>query len=767
MTTALHYRNNREDEGASSNRTASSRANEDHDDEWTLADLYYSGHDDARVADARTTLRLVDEFHALWVAGPATTASTLLPWLRDHFEVDLDRFDWDLFDLKLQQEHCRIRKLNFFLHFHQIDDGTVRRKLADSARVLYSAKSLFVQMSRFLMTLAPQSLDRRIALPEPMRDDDIFRADTENIVDHDDAKLTNFQRALTYLVEVLEGQQLRRADSKLFKRVITPTSNLETLAFRELVSVADFVAQHTTHSFNYKEWRWITEPPKNFDHVVEYLSTRPLAEAPDLREDCHLRSYAGDVVGRGAGVYDCASDMFFPYVLRSNWDEMAQYVSDVRRRADPKYTCAAPSPSAVCVVHFDIAFPYDIFAEVCEQARVPVGLSWRNADEYECRHAADRLDAPALGNLLSTLLPPPHSKAELVECVVGLSWQRTFVAPPDDWTELHDGELALKLASAASTVVQVAGRDDGELECENVPLNSFIRVNVACSSTGGGGGSSHECEEWVYVPLCSPARRRRATLSVEQLHRCNVPIHRLRGRTHVSSAPLGCRWVVVHSAAAGPDGALDEVAGRVVDEFVHPLLASMLDDGKLEFDIDEWSSVGIDLTSSVFVRSRTRADVRYVALPQRHFRVDMGRTWLECDANEVDHIYICQKFTVHDRFMLYALKGRMFFEVGERDNHEITLFLEGVAGCGKSTVLKVQQQFWPPHLRGILSSNMQPQFGMSAVAKAKAIFCNEVSAELSIVQEEWQTSVSGEWGSYAVKFKEPLVLKWIAQHFWV
>jgi len=49
---------------------------------------------------------------------------------------------------------------------------------------------------------------------------------------------------------------------------------------------------------------------------------------------------------------------------------------------------------------------------------------------------------------------------------------------------------------------------------------------------------------------------------------------------------------------------------------------------------------------------------------------------------------------------------------------------------------------------------MQPQFGMSAVCKARAVFCNEVSAELNIVQEEWQTSVSGEWGSYAVKFKE-------------
>jgi len=530
------------------------------------------------------------------------------------------------------------------------------------------------------------------------------------------------------------------------------------------------VAQHTTHSFNYKEWRWMTEPPKNFKDVVEYLSTRPLAEAPDLHEDCHLRSYAGDLVGRGAGVYDCASDMFFPYVLRSNWDEMAQYVTSVRRRADPTYECTPPSPSAVCVVHFDIPFPYDIFAEVSEQARVAVGLSWRNAEEYECRCAADRLDAPALGDLLCTLLPLPHSNVELVDSVVGLSWQRIFVAPPDDWVEICDDDLRRQIVASALTVVHLADRSEHEMhidDADDIPLNSYVRVNVYTTDAAGGGGSSNDvAEEWVYVPLCTPARRKRATVSVEHLRRLGVATHKLCGHTHVSSPPFGCRW-----SAMNLDNDIGAAAAAFLNddanELVSPALASMLDDGKLEFEIDEWTSMRLPISTSSFVRSRVRPNVRYVPLARRHFRVDTGRTWLECDAAEVDQIYTCQKFTVHDRFMLYALKGRMFFEVGERDTHEMTLFLEGIGGCGKSTVLKVQQQFWPPHLRGILSSNMQPQFGMSAVAKAKAIFCNEVSAELSIVQEEWQTSVSGEWGSYAVKFKEPLVLKWVAQHFWV
>ena len=98
-------------------------------------------------------------------------------------------------------------------------------------------------------------------------------------------------------------------------------------------------------------------------------------------------------------------------------------------------------------------------------------------------------------------------------------------------------------------------------------------------------------------------------------------------------------------------------------------------------------------------------------------------------------------------------------------------FLQGIGGCGKSTVLNTQMRLFAPHHRGVLSSNMQPQFGMSAVLnKGKTlgiILCNEVTAELSVVQEEWQLSVSGEFGSFAVKFGDPLVIQVRAQHFWV
>ena len=73
----------------------------------------------------------------------------------------------------------------------------------------------------------------------------------------------------------------------------------------------------------------------------------------------------------------------------------------------------------------------------------------------------------------------------------------------------------------------------------------------------------------------------------------------------------------------------------------------------------------------------------------------------------------------------------------------------------------MSQGFFPKHLQGIMSANMQPQFGMAAVLrenKSLVIYCNEVSDNLQVVQEEWQTTVSGEMGSYAVKNQQQPLL---------
>jgi hypothetical protein len=185
----------------------------------------------------------------------------------------------------------------------------------------------------------------------------------------------------------------------------------------------------------------------------------------------------------------------------------------------------------------------------------------------------------------------------------------------------------------------------------------------------------------------------------------------------------------------------------------------------------EYKAKELQLFSNHFV---VTSDGVYVPLRfaryMRYFRVHNGRTWRDCRTQEFEVIFDCQNLTTYDKFTAYAFQGRCLFVVMEFDTFQLTFIIVGHGGCGKSTIMMVNQRFYPPHARGILSANIESKFGMSEVMKrgrARCIYCNEVSQDLQLVQEEWQTSTSGEEGSYAVKNKAPDVRVCIAQHLWV
>ena len=77
--------------------------------------------------------------------------------------------------------------------------------------------------------------------------------------------------------------------------------------------------------------------------LVEYLQDATLPEAPDLgTPNAALRSYDGDALGRGAGVYDRTHRIFYPYARRAEWAEMAADATEFRRALyrDGRYAAA-------------------------------------------------------------------------------------------------------------------------------------------------------------------------------------------------------------------------------------------------------------------------------------------------------------------------------------------------------------------------------------------------------------------------------------------
>ena len=457
--------------------------------------------------------------------------------------------------------------------------------------------------------------------------------------------LDSFQRLILTLRKRLEAVRFRRADGKFFGRVVT-TTNLSTQAFKMVLSVDDWVISQTSYAEDYGVWKIATKPVTNVRNAIEYFTNRLIPEAPELKENHHLRSFEGDALGRGSGIYCSNSDFFFDYRMKNVWADLAQSVTTMRRAATTAtngavpYTCTVPSLHDVCIVHLDGAFYYDIFAEVKSHNRFKQqGLVvFREGYEWECTEEENRINNNAIGRVLDANIGP------IVEClddVIGLHW------------DICDKE---NIQGA------IDRKEVQEFSLEDIDKETFLAT----------------CRE-----LISDGR---FDFSLST----------------ALSTPIGkCEFVVI-------DGSSSVAIPRVTPGLQPRHALSIQEEG-------EW----------LFYEGR-------------YFITVSGRTWLDCDCREIDHIYRCQQFTEFDRFYLYALKGRLLFRVGERDFHQITLFLEGVGGCGKSTIMNAQMRFLPPHKRGVLSANIEPLFGMSQAMRegtSEVIFCNEAASDLKLKQE--------------------------------
>lgn len=708
------------------------------DDEWTLEN-FRDAHDPPPL---RTAEQLIDEMHGFWMDRHVRLDNVVVRTLEKLgiHPSSQGVFEWEVFEEALGVQLDRVKRLEWILvDCHDVGTGPSKDKITEIACVLNAARDLVLHSSRMLnnlvMNLSPSDTEmtgRSVMLPETVR---IKRDEAnENVLNPNKDGLTPFQNAFIHLRKVLESVNYRRAGGSYFRRKVT-SAGVETLAFEEATTIKDFVSRQCSHDANFKVWKWMTSSMRNQEHMVQYLSESPIRETPDLKENHHLFSYEGDEVGRGSGVYDVASDVFFPYALRDMWSELAQRVTRHRcqLRGDTSYKCEPPPPRDVCVIHLASVFPYDIYAEVKEA--LPLGLTWREADAFECTKPHERTECPALAEALDATIVEEGEDGE----VWGLSWQRLMDSCVLDgkWHELVNAPHIVEKLD--NNELHIFARDD-------LPPGGVVDAHCFVKLSDGGRA----------VPLLTPARRARAVFSRDEWQTFGARVHAQSFVRHDTLDPL--RWT---SRAARP--------GDV--PLTHDGLAAKLatvneDETEVTIAADEWETFGLDLRNdNVVVGGGGRVFAPVVR--SRYFRVHTGRTWLDCDAKEIDRIYVCQKFGRHDRFFLYACKGRLFFLVGELDEHQITLMIEGIGGSGKSTVINVQMAYFPHHLRGVLSSNQQPQFGMSAVAHANVCFCAEVSADLQIVQEEWQEGTGGGMLNLAVKFKDPLVVKWKSQFFWV
>ena len=1011
---------------------------EEEDTFLTIQHLYYGGvtnndwkdfmKDNCISLVQREVKRVICELHDHWFFPVPPCSLNTADWILSKLDMQ-DVKNWEKVNEQLNSESHRVTQARIWATDASCLGIEEKKMLSKVHRLICSVRSLILENNRFMLRFDSNLSN---SLPDNDKNDDV-RAPV-SYVDFEEHDLKSFQKLYMILRRRLEGFNFRKHNGYLYSRYITKTK-IETLSFVQHKTIKQFIGEMTMIDSDFSAWKEMTDSTSLFDSMVKYITERPLMEAPDIEEHLFLRSYEGDAYGRGAVVYDCESDMAFPYADREHWESMAQYVTALRRKFNPMYICKAPSSLDVCVVHIDNVFPYDIYCEL--QDLKPLGKQWIEVEHFECLIKTDKLCNDTLAALLASRFDEKEPFEPSVlglswvvideKCITedefarlqavdrrpcGLKWYANGRTSPLRGTEVHSEVLCQAIAQVANRsgtfivtfevsewnamnvvlpsmdayvwcgdTVWVAGTiedrllENHHLKREEVPLLCTTlndRSYISCMSGGfhqndiddpigidlsdctglleafvSQGGAPSPCQLRLTCPrvplpdqsfflldgvqyvfearttdflvLSTPSRRTRVELSdaeienvlgsqrcelnshtfvsqeswmgrkwvrtttetpsdleeetKKELQKCldasrNKNIKRATEMTSLKREDVSGDWsrslipkksIVKHNHSfyvleghdltwtrvrspprngfnVSPDGRLLELLRKHLNpresschvpfqcardviahdvDFVYE--SSFVKNGDCEWFVLEmpillqWhkvlcmhrSHVPACEEASELVRTRLgeafeRAEeVLYLdkkthkVLPgtticlddgacytvsterdstARYFRVDVGRTWRDCETEEVNQIFTCQKFTSHDIFYLHAGFGRTLYPLGHLDKFQFTVMLEGIGGCGKSTLMKAVQAFYAPHHRGILSANIEEKFGLSQVlnkGKSRIICCNEVSEQLSIRQDDWQTACSHEEGSYAVKFDAPLCIVCKAPMFWV
>ena len=171
--------------------------------------------------------------------------------------------------------------------------------------------------------------------------------------------------------------------------------------------------------------------------------------------------------------------------------------------------------------------------------------------------------------------------------------------------------------------------------------------------------------------------------------------------------------------------------------------------------IDHFYEYGSDLTESL--DHDTVASKMFKQPFNNYENID---DWYQIPTPNFQNIFNYQLFDEDVCRWIYILIGRLFFNLGDLDNWQVALFLEGVAGSGKSTITKIVKKFYETCDVGVLSNNIEKTFGLSSLKDKLLFLAPEIKGDLKLEQSEFQLLIEGGDMQLPVKYKESHFIEW-------
>lgn len=139
---------------------------------------------------------------------------------------------------------------------------------------------------------------------------------------------------------------------------------------------------------------------------------------------------------------------------------------------------------------------------------------------------------------------------------------------------------------------------------------------------------------------------------------------------------------------------------------------------------------------------------------------DTVEDWYDIPTPSFESILTYQRIPPEVIRWIYVFIGRLLYDVGEQDGWQVIPFFKGIAGSGKSTIVNFCRSFYDAVDVGILSNNIEKKFGISAFHDKFLFIGPEIKADLAVDQAEFQSMITGEPISVAVKHKTAFSAVW-------
>jgi len=126
----------------------------------------------------------------------------------------------------------------------------------------------------------------------------------------------------------------------------------------------------------------------------------------------------------------------------------------------------------------------------------------------------------------------------------------------------------------------------------------------------------------------------------------------------------------------------------------------------------------------------------------------------------VDKVIADQGYDSHYASWILALLGRVFFDIGELDDWQVMLYMHGLAGTGKSTLITLLQDLYDSDDVYSIHSNFEDRFGLASITDKFIWVAPDVKEVFPLDRALLQSMVTGESIGIPKKFKMARSKKW-------